>query len=307
MEFGLQTRGTYDYVLRAARWAEENGLISFALPDHYLAGRSPTGSGYDTRAADIYPYLGALAVETSLELCSLVSPVSYRHPAALLKLGLAVDELSGGRFTLGIGTGWMKSEHTTFGFPLPDWQERFDHMEEALGYLAAALGEGAGGFVGDHYQLEPIDHQPKGINLRLMVGGSGPRRTPELAGRFADELNIYSLPADKLRTRIDRARQAAVAAGRNPDALLFSTASPPIIGPDQATYRHRLEEFAAARSVPVDRLEKDFRAMAVPMGTYEEARDSFGPLGDAGITRYYLQILGSFDLDYAAELVEVLS
>ena len=306
MEFGLQTRGTYDYVLKAARWAEVHGLVSFALPDHYLAGRSPTGSGYDTRAADIYPYLGALAVETGLELCSLVSPVSYRHPAALLKLGLAVDELSGGRFTLGIGTGWMKSEHTTFGFPLPEWKERFDHMEEALGYLAAALGEGAGGFAGEHYQLDAIDHQPKGINLRIMVGGSGPHRTPQLAGRFADELNIYSLPTDELKSRIGRARRSAVEAGRDPDALLFSSASPPVIGSDQATYRRRLEAFAAARSVQIDRLEEDFRAMAVPMGTHGEAQDTFGRLGDAGITRYYLQILGSFDLDYAAELLEVL-
>jgi alkanesulfonate monooxygenase SsuD/methylene tetrahydromethanopterin reductase-like flavin-dependent oxidoreductase (luciferase family) len=306
VEFGLQTRGTYEYVRTAARWAQANGLVSVALPDHYLAGRSPTGSGYDTRAADIYPYLGALAVETDLEICSLVSPVSYRHPAALLKLGLAVDELSGGRFTLGIGTGWMKSEHTTFGFPLPDWKERFDHMEEALGYLAAALGDGAGGFSGEHYQLEEIDHQPKGINLRIMVGGSGPRRTPQLAGRFADELNIYSLPVDDLKLRIERARASAAEAGRDPDALLFSSASPPIVGKDRDTYRHRLEAFAAARSVRVERLEEDFKTMAIPMGSHEEARDTFSRSAEAGITRYYLQILGSFDLDYAAELVEVL-
>jgi alkanesulfonate monooxygenase SsuD/methylene tetrahydromethanopterin reductase-like flavin-dependent oxidoreductase (luciferase family) len=307
VEFGLQTRGTYDCVLTAARWAESRGLASFALPDHYLAGRSPTGVGYDTRSADIYPYLGGLGVETSIiQLAALVSPVSYRHPAALLKLGLAVDEMSAGRFTLGIGTGWMKAEHTVFGYPFPDWAERFDRLEEAFAYVRAALGPGADGFRGTYYQLEAIDHQPKSPTLRLMIGGSGPRRTPELAGRFADEFNIYSQPPAALAVRIERAREAAVHAGRDPAALLLSSVSPPVIGPDAATYRSRLQALAAARGVEIDRLEEQSRAIAVPMGTHEEARDTFGPLADLGITRYYLQILGGFDLDYAAEVLEVL-
>jgi alkanesulfonate monooxygenase SsuD/methylene tetrahydromethanopterin reductase-like flavin-dependent oxidoreductase (luciferase family) len=307
VEFGLQTRGAYDDILIAARWAESRGLASFSLPDHYLAGRSSTGDGYDTRSADIYPYFGGLSVDTSsIELAALVSPVTYRHPAALLKLGLAVDEMSGGRFTLGIGTGWMKAEHTVFGYRLPDWTERFDRLEEALGYLRAALGPGAEGFPGTYYQLEAINHLPKSPTLRLMVGGSGPHRTPELAGRFADEFNIYSQPPSALTVRIDRAREAADLAGRDPAALLLSGASPPVIGPDPATYRQRLQSFAAARGVDVDRLEEQSRAMAVPMGIHEEARDTFGPLAGLGITRYYLQIFGGFGLDYAAELLEVL-
>ncbi len=307
MEFALQTRGTYEFVLEAASWAEERGLASFALPDHYLAGRSPTGDGYDTRSADIYPYLGGLAVATSsVGLAALVSPITYRHLAALLKLGLAVDEMSGGRFTLGIGTGWMKAEHSTFGFPLPDWDERFDRLEEALSYLRAALGEGSGGFEGAYYQLEAVDHQPKPATLRLMIGGSGPRRTPELAGRFADEFNIYSQPVEDLRSRIELAHETAATFGRDPGRILLSSVSPPIIGTDTATYRARLGQFAAARGVEVDHLEQEFRKIGVPMGTHEEARNAFGPLADLGISRYYLQILGSFDLDYAAEVLEVL-
>ncbi|MGI9609160.1 MAG: LLM class flavin-dependent oxidoreductase [Acidimicrobiia bacterium] len=307
MEFGLQTRGTYQEVLAAAHWAEGRGLACFALPDHYLAGRSPTGAGYDTRSADIYPYLGGLSVETSaLQLAALVSPITYRHPAALLKLGLAIDEMSSGRFTLGVGTGWMKAEHSIFGFPLPDWTERFDRLEEALGYVRTALGEGAKGFSGTYYQLEPIDHEPRPATLRLMIGGSGPRRTPDLAGRFADEFNIYSQPAAGLRERIDRAREAAAGAGRDASSILMSSVSPPVIGPDVATYRTRLEALAAARGVDVDRLETQSRAIAVPMGTHEEARDTFGPVAETGITRYYLQVLGGFGLDYAAEVLEVL-
>jgi alkanesulfonate monooxygenase SsuD/methylene tetrahydromethanopterin reductase-like flavin-dependent oxidoreductase (luciferase family) len=308
VEFGLQTRGTYNDILIAARWAESRGMASLALPDHYLAGRSATGAGYDTRSADIYPYLGGLGVETSIiELAALVSPVTYRHPAALLKLGLAVDEVSAGRFTLGIGTGWMKAEHTTFGYPLPDWEERFDRLAEVCAYLRAALEPGTEAFQGTYYPLEAIDPLPKPPTLRLMIGGSGPQRTPELAGTFADEFNIYSQPPPALRARIERAHEAAAQAGRDPSTIRLSSISPPVIGRDTATYRARLQAFAAARRVDVDRLEAQNRAIAVPMGTHEEARDAFGPLADLGITRYYLQILGGFDLDYAAEVLEVLS
>jgi alkanesulfonate monooxygenase SsuD/methylene tetrahydromethanopterin reductase-like flavin-dependent oxidoreductase (luciferase family) len=307
VEFALQTRGAYAQLAAAARWAEERRLAALALPDHYLAGRAPDGNGYDTRSADIYPYLGALAsVTTSLELAALVSPLSYRHPGSLLKLGLAVDEVSGGRFTLGVGTGWFEAEHTTYGFDLPDWPERFDRLEEGLGYIRTALNDGADGFAGSFYHLAPVDHQPKGANLRILVGGSGPRRTPVLAGRFADEFNIYSQTSDRLRLRIERARQAAAAAGRDPASLLLSCASPPIIGADEAEYRARLAAFAALRGVEAGLLERQARDTGVPMGTHEEARDAFGPLASLGIGRYYLQVLGGFDADYAAEVIDVL-
>lgn len=304
MEFALQTRGAYDHLRTAAHWVQDQGLAALALPDHYLAGRAD--DGYDTKSSDIYPYLGGLTIETTVPLVALVSPVSYRHPAALLKLGLALDEMSAGRFTLGVGTGWFTAEHSMFGFELPDWPARFDRLEEALGYLAAALGEGSEGFAGEYYRLEPIDHLPKGINLRILIGGSGPRRTPDLAGRFADEFNVYSLPPAELSARIERARQSAAECGRDPDAVAISCAGPPIIGVDTATYRARLEAVARDRRVDIDRLEQGARDIGVPMGTHEEARDTFGPLEGLGVGRYYLQILGSSGLDYAAELVEVL-
>lgn len=307
MEFGIQTRGTFDYVRDAARWAEDNGLAAFAVPDHYIIGKSDNEDGYDTDSPDVYPQLGGLAVATrSIQLSVLVSPVTYRHPASLLKLGLALDDMSDGRFTLGVGTGWLRAEHTIFGFPFPDWTERFERLQEALSYLRAALSEGRHGFDGAHYQLATVDHQPRPRNLRIMVGGSGPKKTPELAGRFADEFNIYSLPPADLAARVEVAQRTAESAGRDPAALLLSSAAPPIVGPNQAAYRARLEAFAASRFVSVDRLEESFRDIAVPMGTYEEARQTFGHLAGSGIDRYYFQILGSFDLDYAAELLEVL-
>ena len=308
MEFAIQTRGSFDYLLQAAQWAEEHGLVALALPDHYVAGRAADGEGHDTSSSDIFPYLGALATATNkLELSSLVSPITIRHPAHLLKLGLALDEISNGRFALGFGTGWMRAEHEIFGFPLPDWGERFDRLEEALSYVTAALSGKADGFQGNYYSLAAVAQAPTPRNLRIILGGSGPKRSPDLAGRFADEFNIYSLPAAELRQRMEAARAAAGDAGRDPNSLIISSAGAPVIGANQAEFRQRLEALAETRAVQVDKLEKSFRDVGIPMGTHAEAVETFGQTEAEGIARYYLQVFGSMDLDYASEVIEVLS
>lgn len=305
MQFAVQKRGTYQELLEAAGWAEGKGLAAFAVPDHYVAGRAD-GGGYDTNSSEVFSYLGGLARETeTVELVVLVSPVSYRHPAHLLKAGLALDEMSHGRFRLGVGTGWLEAEHSIYGFELLPNRQRFDRLEEALGYLEAA--KTGTGFTGTHFTLEAVEQQPEPINLRLVVGGSGARRTPELAGRFADEFNVYSqLPAD-MAVRIKRCRESATAAGREPDAVQISSAAPPVIGKDQTEYRQRLERLAADRRFDVDKMESNFRKIGVPLGTHTEAQQAFGPLADLGVSRYYIQLFGSLGLDYGAEVVEVLS
>jgi alkanesulfonate monooxygenase SsuD/methylene tetrahydromethanopterin reductase-like flavin-dependent oxidoreductase (luciferase family) len=152
----------------------------------------------------------------------LVSPVTWRHPAVLAKTAATMADMSGGRFTLGVGTGWLESEHRRFGFDFPERSVRFDMMEEALGYLRAAFSDPRVDFTGRHYQFEGFDMQPRPI-LRLVVGGIGTRRTPDLAGRYADELNAYPAPPGVFAAKVARARRAAVAAGRDPDRLLISS------------------------------------------------------------------------------------
>lgn len=308
MEFALQTRGQFEYLQEAARWSEAGDVVALALPDHYVAGRAPDGDGHDTWSSDIFPYLGALGLQTeSLELATLVSPITIRHPAHLLKLGLALDEITQGRFAIGFGTGWMRAEHEIYGFPLADWDERFNRLEEALLYVTTALSGSGEGFDGKYYSLAAVVQHPVPHNLRIILGGSGPKRSPALAGRFADEFNIYSLPPSDLENRIEAARAAADKYGRSPRGLLMSSAGAPVIGATEAEFRQRLEALAAARAVQVDKLEKSFRDIGIPLGTHAEAAETFAETRSTGITRYCVQIFGSMDLDYAAEVIEVLS
>ena len=74
----------------------------------------------------------------------LVSPITFRHPAVIAKSAATLHEMTGGRFELGVGTGWMEGEHEAFGMRLPPIGERFERFEEALAYLSAALGRTGG-------------------------------------------------------------------------------------------------------------------------------------------------------------------
>ncbi|MGB7859690.1 MAG: LLM class flavin-dependent oxidoreductase, partial [Acidimicrobiia bacterium] len=137
MEFGVFMAYGYDSVLEAARLAEKWAFSSVTVPDHYLMSYDME-TGWDLPAYDALVQLGGLARETSsIEIGTLVTPITFRHPAVLAKSAVTLDELSGGRFKLGLGVGWMDEEHSVFGIPYPPVGERFDMLEEILGYLRA--------------------------------------------------------------------------------------------------------------------------------------------------------------------------
>ena len=215
MHYGLGLLSTTSYrrVLEAARWADNVGLMNFAVPDHYL-DESPAGRP----TLDAFAVLAGLARETAgIELAVMLSPITFRHPAVLAKSAVTIDRMSGGRFLLGVGTGWFELEHTVMGLELPSLDERFDRLEDALGYLGAAFLPEPAAYAGRFYRLErhPVQPPPS-RRVRLVVGGTGPIRTPRLAGLHADELNIHSTPVAGVAARVRRAREAAAGAGRDP-------------------------------------------------------------------------------------------
>lgn len=117
MDVGLMVEphygGTYNDLVGIARWAESQGFSALARSDHYWWN--------DTQAAtDAFVTLGGLARETSsIRLTVLVSPITFRHPAVIAKCAVTIDEMSGGRLDLGVGTGWLVPEHEVFGLDFP--------------------------------------------------------------------------------------------------------------------------------------------------------------------------------------------
>ena len=299
MRFSLMTEphmgGTYDQQLEAARWAESEGLVSFARCDHYLSGADPTPD-----ATDAFAVLAGLARETSdIRLCVLVTPITFRHPAVIAKNAATIAQMSGGRLDLGVGTGWMELEHEALGMPFPDWGERWSRFEEALDYLDAAFGGGHGSFEGEHYSLD-ADVKPKPAGLRTIIGGGGEKRTPTLAGTRADEYNTFISPPEDARRRIEVMREAA--GDRDVEATVMG---PVLVGRTEAEYEDRLAKAASKRDTSPQDLEKRYVDAGIVLGTPGQAAESVAALEEAGIERFYVQWLDLDDLDTMKDTVEI--
>lgn len=299
MQFSLMTEphlgGTYDQQLAAAQWAETEGLVSFARCDHYLSGRQPTPD-----ATDAFAVLAGIARETSdIRLCVLVTPITFRHPAVIAKNAATIDQMSGGRFDLGVGTGWMDLEHEALGIPFPDWPERWERFEEALDYLDVAFGSEPGIHEGKHYSLD-ADVKPTPTGLRTIIGGSGKKRTPTLAGTRADEYNFFICPVDEAREKIEVMRAAA--GDRKVEATVMG---PALVGASDAVYRERLVKAAATRDISPEDLEQRFADAGIPVGTPDRVTETISALEDAGVQRYYVQWLDLSDQHAMKDTVEI--
>lgn len=302
LEYGLQTSGCYDNLLAAAKWSEERGLAAFAVPDHYLMALNPDA---EVPALDGLVQLAGLARETvNIELSVLVSPITFRHPAVLYKTGVTLADMSGGRFKLGIGTGWLDREHEIYGIPYPHMKERFARLEDALGYIAAALKNEA--HEGAYYTLEEFTHLPAPVGgLPLLVGGLGKLKTPRLAGRYAAEFNCYPGPLDEFAAKIQVARDAAVATGRSPDDMMISTSGSVLAAETQAEFDELFAAEAATAGLTPEELETHYAERNTPRGTYEQVRHQLSDFADLGVTRFYLQT-GTADLDAVGTLLDAI-
>jgi alkanesulfonate monooxygenase SsuD/methylene tetrahydromethanopterin reductase-like flavin-dependent oxidoreductase (luciferase family) len=270
-------------------------MVAIAVPDHYLSGVS------DKPAAvyDCYPILAGIAKQIEdLELIALVSPITFRHPAVMLKMAVTIDHMSGGRFVLGVGAGWLDREHELFGIPYPAMAERYQMLEEALGYPRAGLSDEPAGFAVRYSQLEASDILPPAVgSLRLVVGGLGASETPRLAGRYAGEYSVYPGSEDEIRLRVERARSAAVAAGRDFERILLSSSGQVVTAPTEAEYRERFSRLTASLQVDVERMEAHFERRNTPRGSYEQVAEQLLVLDPVGVERFYLQWPSSFDRD----------
>lgn len=293
-----QLGGTYDDLLFAAQSAEQAGLYGFSRSDHYYWSGEP-----GLPATDAFTTLGGVARETkSVRLCVLVSPITFRHPAVIAKAAASLDEMSSGRFDLGVGTGWMEAEHAAFGLPFPLRKERFDRLEESLQYLRAAFTGGS--FEGRYYTFD-ADARPRPSGLHLLVGGSGPEKTPTLAGRFADEYNHFAIAPEQLAVKIEIMKEAARAAGRNPDDITVSVMGPAMLAPDDGRLSELMNKAAAFRNISVGELEDRWNATGVPRGTADRATEAFAAFAAVGVTKYYLQWFDLPDRTAIAEQVEL--
>jgi len=169
-----------------------------------------------------YTLLGYLAGHTSrIDLGLLVTGVTYRHPGLLAKTVTTVDVLSGGRAVLGIGAAWFEREHLGLGVPYPALAERFERLEEALQICNQMWDpDNNGEYRGKHYHLQETLCNPQPINKpKVLIGGSGERKTLRLVAQYGDACNLFGTSPDEVAHKLQVLRGHCDTVGRDYDTI----------------------------------------------------------------------------------------
>lgn len=283
----------YADVLALARATERAGFEAFFRSDHLL-GVDPDDPEY--RPTDCWTTLAGLARETSrVRLGSLVTASTFRPPGLLAAIVASVDEMSGGRVELGIGTGWYGREHDAFGLEFPTTRRRFDRLEEVLAVLTGLWSTETGAvpgfsFEGEHVRIDDNRTPPRPVQLPgppIIIGGAGPKRTPAIAARYAAEFN-GALGGD-LRERFAIFDRACEAIGRDPGNARHSAVLPVACGTTRADVDRRAEVIGS-----------EFMRAHAAIGAPDHLTDRIGELAEIGADTVYLHVYDIHDLDQIA-------
>ena len=268
---------SWDQWLALADACEEHGIEAMFRSDHYLSLAAPR----ERVATDAWTLLGALAARTTrLRLGTLVSPVTFRHPAVVAKAAATVDHVSNGRVEVGMGAGWNVPEHEAYGFPFPEIGERVRMLAEHV--------ERVDGFLRDDLLTVQRPRPP------LIIGGSARSGTTAPAARFADEYNTTGVDPTEAARRRKRLDEACERVGRDPSTLRFSLMTPFLLDREHA--RRFVERFPRAGGADEWFDELARRGLAGDLVAGLRAFEA------AGVERVMLQHVVHDDLDIVATI-----
>jgi F420-dependent oxidoreductase-like protein len=260
-------------VLELAQRCEATGWDGVYLADHFMP-HPDFAPGIDDAVAldgdklECWTVLAALAATVPrLRLGTLVSSVTFRHPAVLANMAAAVDNISAGRLVLGLGAGWQRNEHLAYGIELGAITERLDRFEEACAVISSLLRERRTTFNGRYYTLADAPNQPAAVQARvpLLIGGSGEKRTLRIAAQHADVWNSWATP-DVLAAKVGVLHRHCEAIGREPAEIDISTQALLFLSKDEAWLATK-RDVAPGRSI---------------VGTPSEVADIVRRFGNAG-------------------------
>ncbi len=286
------------------QWTEELGFESLWRSDHFFSffGETRTIDSLDTMIAHTYTAMAS----SRIRFGPLVLSMTFRHPAILARMAAAVDQLSGGRFILGVGAGWNQTEHEAYGIELPPVKQRMDNLEESIQVIKALFENDSATFNGQIYNLKdaPLNPKPAQTPMPLLIGGGGEKRTLRMVAKYATEWNVgimSGLPAYKDKVKV--LEQHCEAVKRDPKQIERSVMTSYISGASQAEVdekvKQRVESTAPERR-PADPKQPPMTALwGLPDRIVEQIKE----MEEAGISRIMLQYRtppAREDLDFVA-------
>jgi F420-dependent oxidoreductase-like protein len=294
---------TWDQWLSLALACEEHGFEGLFRSDHYLSFEHPRERG----ALDAWTTLAALGTMTErIRLGTMVSPVTFRHPALLAKSVVTVDHASDGRVELGMGAGWFEREHSAYGFPFPSITERMDILSEQVEIVHRLWDrdEDEVTFTGRHFRLDRCSALPKPVqdpHPPLIMGGEAGPRSAALAARWADEYDVAFVDPATARERRERISAACEAVDRDPDDVRFSLLSRVVVGADERELKRRASALMDRQDQEgdVDAFIEEMRS-TMTVGTVDQVLERLAEYAAAGVERVFVQHLVHEDLDTVA-------
>ncbi|MEZ4668690.1 MAG: TIGR03560 family F420-dependent LLM class oxidoreductase [Anaerolineae bacterium] len=290
MQIGLMLEGQWG--LTWARWchllklAEDYGFQCVFRSDHYTIG-PPDDDSLETFVSLTF----AASFTTRIEFGPLVAPTTFRHPALTARMAAAIDDLSGGRFVLGLGTGWHEREHKQFGIPFYDVPTRIEMLHDALEVTTRLFqSDSPVSYSGKHYSLDEAILLPRPQRKNgppILIGGNGRKKTLPMVAKYADEWNAVHAMPDNCREGNMLLDELLANEGRQVTDVKRSLMLQCIIGRDEA-------DLADKRHLS---LTFDDPTRGNIVGTPSYVVERIGQYSEARIERIMLMMRDQTDLD----------
>jgi F420-dependent oxidoreductase-like protein len=279
MKFGIHNPSwvydgdAFEGLKTKAQWAENHGFTWFSVMDHLI--QIPGVGAADEPFIEGWTALSALAAVTNrIRLATLATSVGYRNPALLAKIAAGVDQISGGRLTLGIGAGYFETEYRQYGYEFPDRPAmRIRQMEEAVRLIIQMWTEPRATFHGRYFHVEDAILEPKPVQKphpAVMIAGGGEQLTLRAVARLGDLCNVGGEP-DIVKHKFDVLRRYCDAAGRDFNTIEKTHNNSWLLARDAAAVASKRERLSARGPL------RGF------VGTASEAIDLIGRYRDVGV------------------------
>ncbi|MER5268924.1 LLM class F420-dependent oxidoreductase [Actinosynnema sp. NPDC002837] len=289
----------FEALVGVAKTIDEAGYEAAWVPDHFVPVPASQAFLFES-----WSVLTALARETQrVRLGHMVTGNSYRNPALQAKMASTADVISGGRFTMGIGSGWYEPDYVGYGYDFHDAGERLRRLREAVQVIRAMWTEDEATFEGKYYQIKGAINQPKGLqspHIPMMVAGGGEKVTLKIVAEFADACNVIESP-EGLKRKFGILKEHCETVGRDYDAITKTTSTLCIIADTD-------EEAVAATPPFMGAIYPGNVAEYGLVGTVETIHQRIAAYEEAGVQELAVSFLNPFDHDllrsYASEFIK---